>query len=104
MNKAESKEWRKMLSPFIVALVALVGACTSYVKAHTEIKNASDTTIAQQAVMMEKVSAHAKDVENLRKEYKSLAEVLTAMREDVAYIRGKMEADEKNYSYKRGRR
>lgn len=104
MDTKESKEWRKMLSPFIVALVALVGACTSYVKAHTEINNTRDTVIASQATLMEKVATHTKDVENLRREYKSLAEVLTAMREDVAYIRGKMEAEEKNYTYKRGRR
>ncbi len=91
----ESKEWRKMVKPLVGVMISLCVAGTAYLKAHSEISESHDKQVAEYAVLKAMVLNNSESILQFKAEQNALKQMLSDMRADVSFIRGKLEGQNK---------
>jgi hypothetical protein len=85
-KKTESAKWMDFLKPFMVALIGLFSAATFYLQ-HANSQNSDE----RMAVFESEIAALKSWKSTVEIDYKDFSNVLSDVRSDVSYIRGKLE-------------
>lgn len=83
----ESSQWRKFLQPIVTGLVALMAAATLYLQRH----DSGDVEIRLKEVEI-RVEEQTRRSDKFDYRFDNLESVISVIRSDVSFIRGKMEA------------
>ena len=83
----ESSQWRKFLQPVVTGLIALMAAATLYLQR----QNSGDVDIRLKEVEI-RVEEQARRSDKFDYRFDNLESVISVIRSDVSFIRGKMEA------------
>ena len=83
----ESIKWRKFLQPIVTGLVALMAAATLYLQR----QNSGDVEIRLKEVEI-RVEEQTRRSDKFDYRFDNLESVISVIRSDVSFIRGKMEA------------
>lgn len=91
MTEKTTQSWQKFLAPIAAAIVALCGACGSYLKSHSEISEKHDAEVAERARMEMLVKQNSEDIAILKADNALMKSTLYNISNDVSFIRGKLE-------------
>lgn len=83
--------WQKFLAPLVAAMVALCGACGSYLKSHAELSSNRDAEIELRAKLELQVKQNREDIATLKSDNALMKATLYQIGNDVSFIRGKLE-------------
>ena len=89
-KKTESSKWMDFLKPLMVALIGLFSAATFYLQ-HAN----SQTSDERMAVFESEIATLKSSKSTVEVDYKNFSNVLSDVRSDVSYIRGKLESMKK---------
>ena len=87
MQTVESSQWRKFLQPVVTGLVALMAAATLYLQ-----RQDSDDVETRVKALEVRVDEQTKRSDKFGDDIDKFKAVLSDIRSDVSFIRGKMEA------------
>lgn len=86
-SRTTSSKWMEFLKPLMVALIGLFSAATFYLQ-HSSSQNSDE----RMAVFESEISALKSWRSTVEIDYKDFSNVLSDVRSDVSYIRGKLES------------
>lgn len=91
MTVNTTQSWQKFLAPIVAAIVALCGACGSYLKSHSEISDKHDIEISERVKLEMIVKQNAEDITVLKADNALMKSTLYNISNDVSFIRGRLE-------------
>ena len=86
-KKSEASKWMEFLKPLMVALIGLFSAATFYLQ-----HSSSQSSDERMAVFESEITALKSWKSTVEIDYKDFSNVLSDVRSDVSYIRGKLES------------
>lgn len=86
-KKSEASKWMEFLKPLMVALIGLFSAATFYLQ-HSNSQSSDE----RMAVFESEITALKSWKSTVEIDYKDFSNVLSDVRSDVSYIRGKLES------------
>lgn len=89
-KKSDASKWMEFLKPLMVALIGLFSAATFYLQ-HSNSQSSDE----RMAVFESEITALKSWKSTVEIDYKDFSNVLSDVRSDVSYIRGKLESMKK---------
>lgn len=86
-KKSDASKWMEFLKPLMVALIGLFSAATFYLQ-HSNSQSSDE----RMAVFESEITALKSWKSTVEIDYKDFSNVLSDVRSDVSYIRGKLES------------
>lgn len=86
-KRSESSKWMEFFKPLMVALIGLLSAATFYLQ-HSNSQNNDE----RMAVFESEITALKSWRGTVEMDFKDFSSVMSDVRSDVSYIRGKMES------------